>query len=320
MMIWLIFGVILVGLLSIDLGILNKGTEVLTSKEATRNSIIWVSIGLLFGVFVYFAYTYHWFGIGLNIGHSISGGVAMTQYISGYLVELSLSIDNLFVFALIFRYFKVPAQSQYRVLFWGIIIALLLRGLMIFGGVLLIQRFHWIEYLFAAIIIYSAYRMWASGDDGLNIEEMPLVIWLRKWIRMVHYYKEDHFFTHEGGRWHATPLFLTFLVVNIVDVIFAFDSIPAIFAITHDEFLIFTSNIFAILGLRSLYFLLVGMLDKFVHLKTSLIIILLFIGIKMLISNFITLPSGLALLIILLILGAGIVSSIRHTRNKLKDE
>ncbi|MDZ4707897.1 MAG: TerC/Alx family metal homeostasis membrane protein [Saprospiraceae bacterium] len=319
MMIWLIFGVILVGLLAIDLGILNKGTQTLTPREATRNSIIWVSIGLLFSVFVYFSYTHHWFGIGLDIGHQVSGGVAMTQYISGYLVELSLSIDNLFVFALIFRYFKVPAQSQYRVLFWGIIIALVLRGLMIFGGVLLIQRFHWIEYFFAAIIIYSAYRMWASGDDGLNIEEMPMVIWLRKWMRMVHYYKEDHFFTHEGGKWHATPLFLTFLVVNIVDVIFAFDSIPAIFAITHDEFLIFTSNIFAILGLRSLYFLLVGMLDKFVHLKTSLIVILLFIGIKMLASNFIHLPSGLALIIILVILGAGILTSV-YSKKKSTDQ
>lgn len=314
MMIWLIFGLILFGLLAIDLGVLNKGTDILTTKEATRNSIIWVSIGLLFGGFVYFAYTYHWFGIGLEIGHAKAGGVAMTEYISGYLVELSLSIDNLFVFALIFRYFKVPAQSQYRVLFWGIIIALLLRGLMIFGGVLLVQRFHWIEYLFAAIIIYSAYRMWVSGDDGLNIEEMPLVIWLRKWIRMVHYYQEDKFFTNEGGKWHATPLFLTFLVVNIVDVIFAFDSIPAIFAITHDEFLIFTSNIFAILGLRSLYFLLVGMLDKFVHLKTSLIVILLFIGIKMLVSNFVTVPSGLALIIILVILATGVITSV--SRNK----
>ena len=312
MMIWVIFGAILIGMLAIDLGIMNKGTQTLTTKEALRNSIVWVSIGLLFGVFVYFAYERNWFGIGLHIGHPHSGATALTQYISGYLVELSLSVDNLFVFALIFNYFKVPAQSQHRVLFWGIIIALLLRGLMIFGGVALVNRFHWIEYGFAMIIIYSAYRMWKSGDDGLDIEQMPMVIWLRKWIRMVPFFKEDHFFTKEGGKWHATPLFLTFLVVNVVDVVFAFDSIPAIFAITHDEFLIFTSNIFAILCLRSLYFLLIGMMEKFTHLKTALIVILLFIGIKMLINKFLPIPSGLALIIILTILVAGVISSLSH--------
>ncbi len=316
MMIWIIFGILLTGLLAIDLGVLNKGTQILTPHEATRNTIIWVSVGLSFSIFVFFAYTHHWFGIGLDIGVAKAGGVALTEYLSGYLVELSLSVDNLFVFALVFRYFNVPAQSQYRVLFWGILIALLLRGLMIFGGVLLVQRFFWIEYVFAVIIIYSAYRMWVSGDDALNIEEMPLVIWLRKWMRMVHYYKEDHFFTKVAGQWHATPLFLTFLVVNIVDVIFAFDSIPAIFAITRDEFLIFTSNIFAILGLRSMFFLLTGLLDKFVYLKTSLIVILLFIGVKMLISHFFHIPSGFALLIILVILGTGIVTSISKKTGK----
>jgi tellurite resistance protein TerC len=310
-MIWFIFGAVLVICLSIDLGLLNKGSQTLTTKEAVRNSIIWVSMGLLFGTFVYFAYERHWFSIGLEIGKSKTGISAFTQYISGYLVELSLSVDNLFVFALIFKYFNVPTQSQHRVLFWGIIIALLLRGLMIFGGVALVAKFHWIEYIFALIIIYSAYRMWKSGDEDLDVEQMPLVRWLRRWINIIPFFKEDHFFVKENNKWHATPLFLTFLVVNIVDVIFAFDSIPAIFAITNDEFIIFTSNIFAILGLRSLYFLLVGMMDKFVHLKTALIVILLFIGVKMLINDFYNIPSSLALLIILSILTVGVYTSMR---------
>lgn len=311
MMVWIIFSLILVGFLALDLGVLNKGTQILTTGEALRNSTVWVSLGLSFGVFVYFAYGRHWFGIGQEIGNPQTGISAATQYITGYLVELSLSVDNLFVFALIFRYFHVPAQSQYRVLFWGIIIALVLRGAMIFGGVALVSRFHWVEYIFALIIIYSAYRMWASGDEDLDIEKMPMVIWLRKWMRMIPVFKEDHFFVKQAGLWHATPLFLTFLVVNVVDVIFAFDSIPAIFAITNDEFIIFTSNIFAILGLRSLFFLLIGMMEKFVHLKSSLIFILLFIGIKMLINDFFHIPSFVALLVILLILGGGVYSSLR---------
>lgn len=310
MIIWLIFGLILVSLLAIDLGVLNKD-QILTTKEAVRNSIIWVSIGLLFSLFVFFSYNNHWFGIGLEIGKAASGTGAMVQYLSGYLVELSLSVDNLFVFALIFKYFNVPTSSQHRVLFWGIIIALILRGLMIFGGVALVHRFHWIEYIFAMIIIYSAYRMYKSGDEELDIEAMPLVKWLRKIMRIVPFFKGDNFFVKENGYWHATPLFITFLVVNVADVIFAFDSIPAIFAITHDEFIIFTSNIFAILGLRSLYFLLLGMLDKFTHLKTSLIVILLFIGIKMLINDFFVIPSGFALVIILGILGIGIMTSLQ---------
>ncbi len=309
MAIWFVFGFILVGFLAIDLGVLNKD-QVLTTKEAIRNSIIWVTIGVLFGVFVYFAYEFHWFSIGLEIGKAKSGTHAFVQYISGYLVELSLSVDNLFVFALIFKYFSVPLASQHRVLFWGIIIALVLRGLMIFGGVALVNRFHWIEYVFAFIIIYSAYRMWKSGEEEMDIEAMPMVKWLRKWLPIVPFFKEDHFFTKESNKWHATPLFLTFLVVNVVDVIFAFDSIPAIFAITHDEFIIFTSNIFAILGLRSLYFLLLGMMEKFAHLKNALIIILLFIGIKMLINHWYTIPSGFALIMILVILGVGVITSI----------
>ncbi len=311
MMVWIIFSLILLGFLALDLGVLNKGTQTLTTKEAVRNSAIWVSLGLAFGLFVYFAYEKHWFGIGLEIGHPQSGISAATQYITGYLVELSLSVDNLFVFALIFKYFHVPAQSQYRVLFWGIIIALVLRGAMIFGGVALVSRFHWIEYVFALIIIYSAYRMWASGDEDMDIEKMPMVVYLRKWLPMVPFFKEDHFFIKQEGKWHATPLFLTFLVVNVVDVIFAFDSIPAIFAITNDEFIIFTSNIFAILGLRSLYFLLIGMMEKFVHLKSSLIYILLFIGIKMLINDFFHIPSVVALMVIISILGIGVYSSLR---------
>lgn len=310
-MIWLIFSVVLVACLAIDLGILNRGTQTLTTQEAVRNSVIWVSIGLLFGIYIYFAYEHHWYGIGLEIGKSKSGLAAFTQYISGYLVELSLSVDNLFVFALIFKYFNVPAQSQYRVLFWGIIIALILRGLMIFGGVALVERFHWIEYIFGLIIIYSAYRMWKSGDEELEIEQMPLVKWLRRWMNIVPFFKEDHFFVKEKDVWHATPLFLTFLVVNIVDVLFAFDSIPAVFAVTNDEFIIFTSNIFAVLGLRSLYFLLIGMMEKFAHLKTSLIIILLFIGVKMLVIDYIYIPSGLALIIIVVIMGVGIYASMK---------
>ncbi len=315
-MVWLVFSLIIFFFMALDLGVLNKSDTSLTTGEAIRNSIIWVSIGILFGVFVYYAYEFQWFGIGTRIGQAQSGSQAFTQYLSGYIVELSLSVDNLFVFALVFNYFKVPVSSQHRVLFWGIVIALILRGLVIFGGIALVHRYHWIEYLFALIILYSAYKMWKSGDgDEIDIENMGLVKILRKYIRMIPQFRGDLFFVRENSSWHMTPLFLTFMVVNVADVVFAFDSIPAIFAITKDEFIVFSSNIFAILGLRSLYFLLIGMMERFKHLKTAMIVILLFIGIKMLINDFYNIHSGLALLIILVILGAGIFSSMYSEGN-----
>lgn len=223
----------------------------------------WVFVALCFNVFVYFAYENHWGGIGRDYGHPMDGSTAALQFLAAYLVEKSLSLDNIFVFAVIFRYFAVRPEFQHRVLFWGIIGALVLRGIMIAAAAAMISRFTWVEYLFGAILLFTAYKMAVSGNEEMEPERNALVKVARKLFPVTEGFHGDRFFVKIDGRRHMTPMFLVLLVVESTDVLFAVDSIPAVFAVSRDEFIVFTSNIFAILGLRALYFALGGMLGQF---------------------------------------------------------
>lgn len=309
--IWSGFIVFILCLLALDLGVFNRKAHVVTVKEALGWSALWITLGLLFSVFIYFAYEHHWMGVGGKIdrvdGIINNGHTATVKYLTGYVIEKSLSVDNIFVIALIFAYFGVPAMYQHRVLFWGILGALIMRGAMIGVGAALIARFHWILYIFGAFLIVTAVKMLfmssEHGDPGKN----PVVRLMRKIFPVTEQFHGEHFLVVSGakashepatpgakveddpavvetpdGRWMLTPLALALVVVETTDLVFAVDSIPAIFAITADPFLVFTSNVFAILGLRSLYFALAGMMNKFRYLKVSLAIVLAVVGVKML--------------------------------------
>ena len=315
-MIWIWVGFILfiLFLLALDLGVFNRKAHVVKVREALLWSAFWISLGLLFAIFIYFAYENHWLGIGGRVdsidGQINDGRAATIKYLTGYVIEKSLSVDNIFVIALVFGYFAVPAIYQHRVLFWGIIGALVMRGAMIGVGAHLIERFHWIIYVFGVFLIITALRMLfmdvGHGDPGKN----PMVKLARKFFPVSSHYHGKHFLVRAGskesheaetpgaaeerdenvehtkaGTLMLTPLALALIVVETTDLIFAVDSIPAIFAITADPFLVFTSNVFAILGLRSLYFALAGMMDKFRYLKYSLALVLALVGVKMLIAD-----------------------------------
>jgi tellurite resistance protein TerC len=310
-LIWTGFIVFVLALLALDLGVFNRKAHVITVKEALGWSALWIALGLLFSIFIYFAYDHHWMGLGSKVdrvdGLINNGHAAVVKYITGYVIEKSLSVDNIFVIALIFTYFAVPAIYQHRVLFWGILGALLMRGAMIGAGAALIARFHWILYVFGAFLIVTAIKMFfmnsEHGDPGKN----PVIRLTRRLFPVTEQYHGEHFIVKAGdkgskepptpgeqtrpdaavqeatcGRWMLTPLALTLIVVETTDLVFAVDSIPAIFAITADPFIVFTSNVFAILGLRSLYFALAGMMQKFRYLKYSLATVLAVVGVKML--------------------------------------
>ena len=290
MIIWTGFILLILILLGIDLGVLNKNPHNVTTKEALRWTGLWVSLSLLFSVFIYFAYTNNWLPQGSN---PLTGKEAVITYLTGYLVEQSLSIDNIFVIAIIFSYFNIPQANQHRVLFWGILGAIIFRGLMIGVGAVLMESFTWIVYIFGIILLYAAYKMLKSGThESIHPENNPTIKLVKRFFPVTTKFHGDHFFIKEGKLWVATPLFIALMVVETTDIMFAFDSIPAIFAITTDPFIVFTSNIFAILGLRSLYFVLAAFIDKFEYLKYSLVAILAFVGIKMLVSHQIHLPRG----------------------------
>jgi tellurite resistance protein TerC len=274
-------------------------------------------LSLLFSVFIYFAYTNNWLPQG---SHALTGKEAVITYLTGYLVEQSLSIDNIFVIAIIFSYFNIPQANQHRVLFWGILGAIIFRGLMIGVGAVLMESFTWIVYIFGIILLYAAYKMLKSGThESIHPENNPTIKLVKRFFPVTTKFHGDHFFIKEGKLWVATPLFIALMVVETTDIMFAFDSIPAIFAITTDPFIVFTSNIFAILGLRSLYFVLAAFIDKFEYLKYSLVAILAFVGIKMLVSHQIHLPDWLSLAFILFALTVGVVLSMLK-ENKTKME
>ncbi|KAA3620045.1 MAG: TerC family protein [Calditrichaeota bacterium] len=316
MAIWLWIGFLLFVLimLALDLGVFHRKLHVINIKEAFLWSAFWITLALLFNVFLYFAYENHWLGIGSEIGHELGGKKAALQFFTGYVIEKSLSLDNIFVIALIFAYFKVPALYQHRVLFWGILGALILRGVMIAAGAALIQKFSWMVYVFGAFLILTAVKMLIARHDNLEPDKNPLVKLVRRFYPVSSEFDGQHFFTTRNGERAATPLFIALVVVESSDVLFAVDSIPAIFAVTLDPFIVFTSNVFAILGLRSLYFALAAMMEKFRYLKMSLVFILAYVGVKMLIIHYFPIPTWVSLAVIGGILLVGVLASIYGNR------
>ncbi len=312
MAIWIGFiGLVLV-LLALDLGVLNKKPHAITTREAMGWTVMWIFISLLFSIFVFHAYNNNW----LPNSSGLTGSKAVLKYLTGYLVEKSLSMDNIFVIAMIFAYFKVPKQYQHRVLFWGILGALMFRGLMIGLGVVLIKKFAWLTYVFGLFLLYSAYKMWTT-DEGIHPNKNPVIKWVKRFFPVTKQFEGERFFVRRKHILAATPLFVALLVVETTDIMFAFDSIPAIFAITTDPFLVFTSNIFAILGLRSLYFVLASIIDKFRYLQHSLVFILAYVGVKMLLVHHVEMPEWLSLGVITLSLSAGVMASIWVKRKEV---
>ena len=281
--IWLGFLALVFIFLALDLGVFNRKAHVIGVREALIWTAIWIAAAMCFNVLIYFMYEHHLLGIGKHFGKGtdLNGIQAAGKFFTGYVVEKSLSLDNIFVISLIFTYFGVPAIYQHRVLFWGILGALIMRGLMIGLGTALIQSFAPIIYVFGAILIFTALKMLFSKEEAVHPEKDPLVRFVKKFFPVTNEFHGEHFFVKIDGRWALTPLFVALLVVESTDVVFAVDSIPAIFGITDDPFIVFTSNIFAILGLRSLYFALAAMIQKFRYLKISLVVILLYVGCKM---------------------------------------
>jgi tellurite resistance protein TerC len=301
---WVGFNVVVLAILALDLGVLHRKSEKVSLREAAIWSGVWVALSLCFALAIY-----------LNMGRE-SG----LEFLTGYLIEYALSIDNIFVFVLIFSYFSVPEKYQHRVLFWGIIGALVLRGVMIVAGSALVTRFSWTLYIFGAFLVFTGLKMALQKDEAAyNPERDPILRFARKLVPVTPDYRGDKFFVREPDakgklRYAATPLFIVLLIVDTTDVVFATDSIPAIFAVTRDPFIVYTSNICAVLGLRALYFLLASVVDKFVYLKLGLSLVLVFIGAKMLLEHFLHIPIIAALGVVGLVLGSAIFASVKWPR------
>jgi len=301
---WIGFNLFVLGLLALDLGVFHQKAHKVSIKEATIWSIVWITLSMLFNLAIYF------FWEKVAPASSYSNSEAALAFFTGYLLEKSLSVDNIFVFVLIFTFFAVPAKYQHRVLFWGIIGALIMRGTLIIVGAALLKEFHWIIYIFGAFLIFTGIRMAIQRNEELHPEQNPVVKLLRRIMPVTENYEGDQFFVRRLGKLMATPLFLVLLIVESTDLIFAVDSIPAIFAVTDDPFIVYTSNVCAILGLRSLYFLLAGVIEKFHYLKLGLSVVLVFVGIKMVISDLYKIPIGLSLGVIAGILIISVVASL----------
>lgn len=301
---WIGFNVAVLAILALDLGVLHRKSEKVSLKEAAAWSAVWIALSLCFAVAIY----------------RTMGKESGLEFLTGYLIEYALSVDNIFVFVLIFSYFNVPEKYQHRVLFWGIIGALLLRGVMIVAGSALVTRFSWTLYIFGAFLVFTGVRMALQKDAAAyDPEHDPVLRLSRRLIPVTKEYRGDRFFVREPDRngvlkVAATPLFIVLIIVDTTDVIFATDSIPAIFAVTRDPFIVYTSNICAVLGLRALYFLLAHVVDKFVYLKLGLSLVLIFIGAKMLLEHFVHIPILASLGVVAAVLGASIVASLRWPR------
>lgn len=293
-LLWGCFIALILGMLALDLGVLNRRPHVVRPREALMWTVLWVSVALAFNAFVYFRF----------------GRQAGLEFLTGYLIEKALSVDNIFVFLVIFSYFSVPAEHQHRVLFWGVLGAIILRAIFIVVGAALLHQFHWIIFVFGGFLIFTGFRILTEKGGTVHPERNPVVRLFKRWVPMVHDHKDAHFFTVRNGKRYATPLLLVLLVVEGTDVVFAVDSIPAIFAVTSDPFIVFTSNIFAILGLRALYFLLADFMHRFHYLKVGLGLVLVFVGGKMLISDWYKVPIGVSLGVIVLLLGGSIICSL----------
>jgi len=308
-MVWIIFFALYLGVLALDLVVLHRESKAMSVRQALGWTVVWIIVALSFSALVYGVYEHHWFGwrVGAN---APSGSEAMIQYITGYLLEWSLSVDNIFVIAVIFTFMKIPAQYQYRVLFWGIVGAIVLRGAMIAAGSALIHAFDWMFYVFGAILLISAARMLKSEEEQFDPSTSVLVRLARRVYPVTDKLDGERFFTVVDGARAATPLFVTLLLVDFADVVFAVDSIPAIFAVTQEPFIVFTSNAFAILGLRSLYFAIAGLMVMFRYIKFSLIFILAFVGVKMMLHHHVQIPHAVSLGVILAFLAIGIIASL----------
>jgi len=297
--IWIGFTVFVLAMLALDLGVFHRKAHAVSLKESLAWTAVWVALALLFNAAVW-----HY-----------AGTRKALEFFTGYLIEKSLSVDNIFVFALLFSYFAVPLKYQHKVLFWGILGALVMRAVMIGAGVVLITRFSWIIYIFGVFLILTGIKMIAKREEELHPERNPVVGWFKRLMPVTSDYREDRFFVRENGIRMATPLFVVLLLVEFTDLIFAVDSIPAIFAVTTDPFIVYTSNVFAILGLRSLYFALAGVMDKFHYLKIGLGVVLTFVGVKMLLAHSpYKLDTLVSLGVIVTVLAVSVVASLLRPR------
>ncbi len=298
--VWAGFIVFVVLMLALDLGVFHKKAHEVKLKEAILWSVFWISLALIFNV-------------GLYIWDGHEQGMA---FLTGYVIEKSLSVDNLFVFLLIFTYFGVPKKYQHEVLFWGVLGAIIMRAIFIFAGIALIERFHIMIYLFGAFLIFTGVKMAFEKEKKIEPEKNILLRLFRRFFPVTKEYREGKFFVKENGKLYATPLFVVLLVIETSDLVFAVDSIPAIIAVTRDSFIVFTSNIFAILGLRALYFALAQVVDKFYYLQAALSVILTYVGVKMVIADLYKIPTTMSLLVILSVLALSIVASILKSNAK----
>ena len=291
---WVAFNAFVLVMLAVDLGVFHRHAHEVSVREAGIWSAVWVALALLFNAGLY----------------AVWGAEPALQFLTGYLIEKSLSVDNVFVFVMLFSFFAVPAKYQHRVLFWGVLGALVMRGLFIAGGAMMLERFHWMIYVFGAILLLTGIKM-ARRVDGYDPSTNPVLKLARRLIPLTDEYHGQRFWVREGGRWVATPLFLVLLLVEASDLLFAIDSIPAIFAVTREPFLVYTANVFAILGLRAMYFLLAGIVHRFVYLKYGLAAVLVFVGAKMMLVDVYTVPVPASLLVIAALIGGAVLLSLR---------
>ncbi|MGH9536930.1 MAG: TerC family protein [Terriglobales bacterium] len=294
---WILFNVFVVAMLVLDLGVFHRRAHTVKFREALLWSLVWIALAAIFAVVVYF---WH-------------GRTPTLEFVTGYVIELSLSVDNLFVFLLIFRFFQVPPAHQHKVLFWGILGALVMRAVFIVAGVGLIQRFHWIVYVFGAFLMYSGIKLFRQENAEIHPEKNPVLRLFRKWVPVTKDYEGNKFFVRRPGL-YATPLLVVLLVVETTDLLFAVDSIPAILAITRDAFIVYTSNVFAILGLRSMYFALAGMMEMFRYLHYGLSLVLMFVGAKMLLSHYYEIPTVVALGSVAGVLVVSVLASVMNPK------
>lgn len=297
---WIGFNVLVVGLLVLDLSVFHRKSHAVVLKEAVIWSLVWIGLALLFNASIYL----------------FSGPDRALQFLTGYLIEKSLSVDNIFIFVLIFTSLSVPAAYQHRVLFWGVLGALVMRGLLIFAGAALLETFHWVFYVFGAFLLITGVRMAVQKEKKIQPEKNLALRLVRRLVPVTENYEQERFFVRRAGKLMVTPLLLTLVVVEATDLVFAVDSIPAIFAVTRDPFIVYTSNVFAILGLRSLYFVFAGVVEKFYYLKIALAVILVFVGLKMLVADLVHLPAWLSLLVIVVVLAAALLASLLRARKE----
>lgn len=315
MWIWIVFIAFILVFLALDLGVFNKENHVIKTKEASIWTAIWVTIALSFSGVIYWLFAN---GMVEN-PTDLTPNNAVLKYITGYLIELSLSVDNIFVIAVIFASFKIPTLYQHRVLFWGILGAIVFRAIMIFFGVALITRFEWIIYVFGVFLLYTAYKMLQGEEEEFNPKKSFVFKQIKKLYPIAGSIQGDQFFVKRMGIKAATPLFVALIVIELTDILFALDSIPAILAITADPFIVFSSNILAIMGLRSMYFLISRMLEKFRYINYSLVVILAFVGLKMLASHYIHLPEWVSLAVISAALIGGVIASLSIPEKEIEE-